>query len=130
MRLDSLKTKAEFDFIYKNAKKFFHKYFVLYVLRISHYHSHHPKEKKILHTLQSHQVALHIGFSISRKIGKANKRNLLRRRVKAIMYENRIKYEGLVCVFVAKEGVTCIDFATLKKDLLFALDKTQEIINS
>ena len=116
MRLDSLKTKAEFDFIYKNAKKFFHKYFVLYVLRISHY--------------QSHQVALHIGFSISRKIGKANKRNLLRRRVKAIMYENRIKYEGLVCVFVAKEGVTCIDFATLKKDLLFALDKTQEIINS
>lgn len=127
IKLDSLKTKAEFDFIYKNAKRFFHKHFVLYALSISHFQPHHFKEKKILHAILSRQAALYLGLSISRKIGKANKRNLVKRRIKAIVYENRMDYKDFIFVIVAKEGITCLDFATLKTDLLFGFAKIQEI---
>ncbi|CUU40187.1 ribonuclease P protein component [Helicobacter typhlonius] len=127
MKLDSLKTKAEFDFIYKNARRFFHKSFVLYALRISHYKPKHFKDKRILEGIKSHQATLYLGLSISRKIGKANKRNLIKRRVRAIVYENRATFADFIFVFVAKEGITNVDFATLRADILFSFVKICEM---
>ena len=64
-----------------------------------------------------------MGLSISRKVGKACVRNLLKRRLKAIMYENRTKLQDYIFVIVAREGIILADFATLQRDILFACSK-------
>ena len=128
MKLDSLKTKLEFDFVYKNAKKFFYKHFILYALRISHHQPPHFRDKKILQSIQSRKAAIYLGFSISRKIGKANKRNLLTRRIKAIVYENSAHYEGLIFIFVAKDGATSLAFPMLKRDVLSAFTRAYDML--
>lgn len=127
MKLDSLKNRAEFDFVYKNAKRFFHKHFILYVFDISQYQPIHTKEKKIINSIQSREAQLHLGLSISKKIGKANKRNLLKRRLRAIVYENCWNCDGFIFVIVAKASVTSLEFATLKKDVLFAIAKILDL---
>lgn len=126
MKLDTLKTKVEFDFVYKYAQKFFHKYFVLYAVGFSHLQTHHFKDKQILHTIRSRQADIYLGLSISRKIGKANKRNLLKRRIKAIVYENRLDYKHYILIIVAREGINAIDFHALKSHLCFAFSKIRK----
>ncbi len=126
MRLDSLKNKAEFDFIYKNAQRFFHKNFVLYALQISSIKPSNFRTQKFVDSLSSHSAEVYIGLSISRKVGKACVRNLLKRRLRAIMYENRSKLQDYIFVIVAKEGIVLADFATLQRDILFACSKISQ----
>ena len=66
--------------------------------------------------------------SVSRKIGKANKRNLLKRRIKAIVYENSAHYEGLIFIFVAKDGATSLAFPMLKRDVLSAFTRAYDML--
>lgn len=126
MRLDSLKNKAEFDFIYKNAQRFFHKNFVLYALQISSIKPSNFRTQKFVDSLSSHNAEVYVGLSISRKVGKACVRNLLKRRLRAIMYENRSKLQDYIFVIVAKEGIVLADFATLQRDILFACSKISQ----
>ncbi|AWK61616.1 ribonuclease P protein component [Helicobacter cinaedi PAGU611] len=123
MRLDSLKNKTEFDFIYKNAQRFFHKNFVLYALQISSIKPNNFRTQKFVDSLSSHNAEVYVGLSISRKVGKACVRNLLKRRLKAIMYENRTKLQDYIFVIVARESIILADFATLQRDILFACSK-------
>lgn len=129
MKLDSLKNKIEFDFIYKNAQRFFHKNFVLYALQISTIKPDSFRKpsnfrtQKFVDSLRSHNAEVYVGLSVSRKIGKACVRNLLKRRLKAIMYENRFALQDYIFVIVAREGIVLADFATLQRDVLFACSK-------
>jgi len=53
----------------------------------------------------------------SRKVGKASKRNLIRRRIKAIFYEEELYEKRLDCiVIVKKEGIN-LSFNELKSIL-------------
>lgn len=50
----------------------------------------------------------------SRKVGKATKRNLIRRRIKALFYEEKLYESRLDCiVIIKKEGIT-LSFNELK----------------
>lgn len=69
--------------------------------------------------------ATKIGFSVSNKIGKAVVRNLVKRRLRAILRENlcAIKQKGQM-VFIAKEGIEKADFKEIEKDVKYLIGKT------
>ncbi|STQ83554.1 ribonuclease P protein component [Helicobacter fennelliae] len=104
--MDMLKTKAEFDFIYKKGFYRHSKEFVLYVYR-----------DKILDSTSK------LGLSVSKKVGNAVKRNLIKRRIKALFqeFEKTLSLIGCRIVFVAKEGVYLLSFQDLRKNILDCL---------
>ncbi|GAD18343.1 ribonuclease P protein component [Helicobacter fennelliae] len=108
--MDMLKTKAEFDFIYKKGFYRHSKEFVLYVYR-----------DKILDSTS--KLGLKLGLSVSKKVGNAVKRNLIKRRIKALFqeFEKTLSLIGCRIVFVAKEGVYLLSFQDLRKNILDCL---------
>ena len=68
---------------------------------------------------------LKIGFSISKKIGKAHTRNLIKRRLRSIVREC---IPGLPdnynMVFIARNGVADITFAQLKSEVYILIEKS------
>ena len=68
---------------------------------------------------------LKIGFSISKKIGKAHIRNLIKRRLRAIVRECIPTLpDNYNMVFIARAGVTDINFAELKNEVMLVIEKT------
>ena len=69
-----------------------------------------------------------IGFSVSNKIGKAHQRNLVKRRLRAIVREllPRLVQKAQI-VFVAKVGISNLDFAMLRQQVIVALTKSKLI---
>lgn len=128
MKFDSLKNTAEFDFVYKNAPRFFHKNFVLY----AHYLL-NPNSKKlsknhqrILKSICMRKFPFYLGLSISKKIGKAHIRNLIKRRVRAIMHEAGEQYADYIFVFVAKSPIVETEFHTLRADLDYGISRLKK----
>ena len=62
--------------------------------------------------------AVKIGFAVSNRIGKAVVRNLVKRRLRAILRENLhlIKVKGQI-VFVAKEGIETMEYREIESEV-------------
>lgn len=54
----------------------------------------------------------------SRKVGNAPERNLIRRRIKAIFYEEKLYDRSFDCVIIAQKKLTDFSFDELKKLVL------------
>ena len=68
---------------------------------------------------------LKIGFSISKKIGKANLRNLIKRRLRAIVRDIvPTMPDNYNVVFIAKAGIDNITFDEMKKEVQFLIEKS------
>jgi len=83
-------------------------------------------QAKSLKMLFVKSKALKIGFSISKKNGKACVRNLLKRRLRAAVKElmAQIKQKGkFQIVFVAKAGSESESYQKLKSDIAFLIKK-------
>ncbi|MDI3548524.1 MAG: ribonuclease protein component [Halanaerobiales bacterium] len=64
-----------------------------------------------------------VGFSISKKIGKAVVRNKLRRRLREIIrLKNNLK-EGYDLIFIARKPVVKLDYHDLEKNVINLLKK-------
>lgn len=65
-----------------------------------------------------------IGFSISKKVGKAHTRNLVKRRLRAIVREVvPMLPKDLNIVFIAKSGIEEVPYGDLKSEVLTLVKK-------
>jgi len=100
-----LKKRKEFGFIYKNGKTVY------------------SKNLNIIYVNTNRKI-FRIGFSISKKVGKAVFRNKVKRRLSEIIRNNLnlIKNEYNY-VIVVKPGIDQLNFPQLKEELLNAFKK-------
>lgn len=103
----SLKKNKEFNYIYKKGERVSTEHFTLFVVK-----SKYEKFK--------------IGFSVSKKLGKANKRNKLKRRLKEICRKDIKILPFRNYVLLAKDGAQEIDFVFLKEEIKKLFEKYEK----
>ncbi|MFC3846968.1 ribonuclease P protein component [Helicobacter baculiformis] len=113
--MQSLKTTRQFSYVYKKGVKRHHEFFVLYCLPLEHLHR---------EFLGAHASLL--GLSVSKKVGNAVRRNLIKRRVRSIFQHVPLQCPQAI-VFVAKAGVGQLDYATLRTHILQCLAQKKRI---
>ena len=97
-KVNRLKKRYQFNYVYKQGSHFFGKSIILYVSS--------SKTKNIK-----------VGFAINKKIGHAYKRNLIRRRLREVVYSEipNLKQNYNIIV-VAKENIENFSFDNIKND--------------
>ncbi|WP_297281285.1 ribonuclease P protein component [uncultured Anaerococcus sp.] len=100
----SLRKDTEFKRVYKKSDAFFNRDFTILIKNNG---LGYPR----------------FGFSISKKVGKANERNLLKRRLRDIVRNNYKNLNGVDIVIIPKKHVTDFDYRALKKTLGHVLNK-------
>lgn len=106
----SLKKNREFSYIYKKGKRTATDHFTLFVV-------------------DSKYKDYRIGFSISKQIGKANKRNKLKRRLREICRRD-IDIKGYKnYVLMCRDGAQTLDFNELKNEVKTLFDKSYKKIS-
>lgn len=98
-----LKKNKHFSYIYKKGKRINSPHFTLF-------------------SVQSKYKVYKLGISVSKKLGKANVRNKLKRRVKEIVRVEKLPKEYFNYVILAREGAGELAFDQIQKELrsLFA----------
>ena len=93
-----LKKKKQFTYIYKKGKRVSNKFLTLFVLT-------------------SKYKSYKIGYSVSKKIGKATVRNKVKRRLKEIVRLSSLPQSNCNYVLMAREGIENLDFKNLEKQV-------------
>ena len=100
-----LKKRKDFGYIYKNGESVYSKNFVL------------------MHTVNKFKK-IRIGFSVSKKVGKAYIRNKIKRQLRAIFRENISHVPPAKnYVIIAKPGVVDLTYAGMRDEILYILAK-------
>ena len=103
-----LKKRKEFGYIYKNGACIHSKYLTLLYTP--------SKLKKV-----------RIGFSVSKKVGKAFMRNKVKRRLRAIIKDNlELLHPNTNYIFLAKPGIDTLSFNDIDKEVHFLIHKLGE----
>lgn len=118
-KIDTLKNSYEFDIVFKNGLRFNRDFMSIYAIPISNFIFNLRKKKQYNRTIESEVI---LGFSINKKVAKAHKRNLIKRRIKAIMQDFDIKGK-YAFVFICRNGVVEYDFTSLKKHVIYSIKK-------
>ncbi|WP_181881767.1 ribonuclease P protein component [Helicobacter sp. MIT 14-3879] len=119
MPYDTLKNKKEFDFVYKNSNKIRSDIFDICILKKNFMESFYIKFKK------QKNISI-VGLSVSKKIGKAVERNLIKRRFRVIcakLCKNVSLRQNLILIIIAKEKIKQTPFFQLEKNILNILLK-------
>ena len=103
-----LKKNTQFNYIYRKGERVSSKHFVLFMVK-----SRYPNYK--------------IGYAVSKKIGKAWKRNLLRRRLKEIVRINSLCENGKNYILLSREGAGDIEFKVLENEILKLFEKGKRL---
>lgn len=102
-----LKKRKEFAYLYSNGKV------------------KHSSTLTMVYLPTKHRP-LKIGFSISKKIGKAHTRNLIKRRLRACVRDLVPQmHNNFNVVFIAKAGIDKISFAELKSQVVSLINNSE-----
>jgi len=93
-----LKKKKQFAYIYRKGKRITNKFLTLFVI-------------------PSKFSSYKIGYSVSKKIGKATVRNKIKRRLKEIVRVSDFPKNNFNYVLMVKEGIENLEFLELKKQV-------------
>ncbi len=106
-RVNRLKKRYQFNYVYKAGEHFSGKAMVLY-------------------TTPSKTKNIKVGFAVTKKIGHATKRNLVRRRLREIVKKQlpNLKQNYNIIV-VAKEGITEFGFSFLENEFVSLIKKAE-----
>lgn len=123
-KIQTLKNKKEFDFVYKNSIKYRSQICDICVLENRAMDSFYAKFKK------SQRLNI-IGLSVSKKIGKAVERNLIKRRLRAIcslFLHNFLSSDSIKFIFIiiVKEHIKQTPFLYLKKNICDTLSSAKK----
>ena len=99
-----LKKDKQFSYIYKKGKRKSTDFFILYYLN-------------------SKFDNYKIGYSISKKQGKAVKRNKLKRRLKNLVQKFDLPVNKYNFILLAREGASQLDFKELSKQIILLFNK-------
>lgn len=103
-RRDRLRSSEDFKKVYKRAKSYYNRQFTI--------------------VIKSNRQNKRIGFSISKKIGKAHTRNYLKRRLREIVRTNLNRFpEGNDYIIIPKKQTVDMEFISLQNSLLHCLKK-------
>lgn len=102
-----LRKNSQFNYVYKKGERVHTENFTLFVVK-------------------SKYECYKIGFSINKKLGKANKRNLLKRRLREIVRLHAKVLPFANYVLLAKEGATALSFEELKKEVVRLFGKYEK----
>ena len=104
-----LKKRKDFGYIYKNGESVYSKNFV------------------IMHTINKFKK-IRVGFSISKKVGKAYIRNKLKRQLRAIVRENiSSPPPAKNYVIIPKPSIVGVEYADIAKELLMLFAKINKV---
>lgn len=120
--MQSLKNKAEFDFVCQKGRRYFTKGFNLYIYSLS-LPLKKPltyKEKKVFSAFKLLQEEVFLGLSVSKKIGNAPLRNKIKRRFRAFCRVHAPSLRGYALVFVAKDSAS-LDYAEMEREAMRAI---------
>ena len=102
-----LKKNNQFNYIFKKGDRVHTKNFNLYVVK-------------------SKYKTYKIGYSIPKKEGKANKRNLLRRRLKEIVRLNDLAKVNHNYIIQAKNGASLLEFKEIESQIIKLFKRYEE----
>lgn len=101
-----LKKNRQFSYIFRKGERFSTRNFNLFII-------------------DSKYKNYKIGYSISKKEGKANKRNLLKRRMKEIVRINRLPSNNHNYILQAKNSATELDYKEIENQLIKVFEKAK-----
>lgn len=113
----TIKTKKEFDAVYKNSKRMHGRSFVLHIAKIA-----WLQKKGVFLESNTHKI----GLSVSKKIGNAPLRNLFKRRFRSLAHTHRALIDGLAIIFVPRADIKMESFLNLEKSFLQILKNYRE----
>ncbi len=99
-----LKKNKQFNYIFRKGDRVHTKNFNLYVVK-------------------SKYKTYKIGYSISKKEGKANKRNLLRRRLKEVVRLNNLAKDNYNYILQAKNCASNLSYSEIENQLVMLFRK-------
>ncbi|MDR1773874.1 MAG: ribonuclease P protein component [Clostridioides sp.] len=104
--IQGIKKDSDFRKVYKFGKSYSNKYLVLYFLK-------------------NNTDTTRLGISISKKVGKANVRNKIRRRIKEVFRLNIVDkiLRGYDIVFIARVAASEATYEDIRKSMNFLIKK-------